>query len=76
MKQDILALLQEVLPAIDFTSSEFLVDEGILDSLSLMTIISELSVEYGISIPYGEIVPQNFNSLDSITMLVKRLMKC
>lgn len=75
MKQEILTLLQEVLPQIDFTSSDTLVDEGILDSLSLVTMIGELSVEYDIVIPYDEIVPENFNSLDDIAKLVERLKK-
>lgn len=73
MKQEILALLQEILPQIDFTSSDSLVDDGILDSLSITTVIGELSMEYGITIPYDEIVPENFNSLDAIEKLVERL---
>lgn len=75
MRQDILSLLQEVLPEIDFTSSASLVDEGLLDSLSLVTVIGELSVEYGIAIPYNEVIPENFNSLDAIVKLVQRLNK-
>ena len=75
MKQDILALLQEILPQIDFTSSEALVDEGILDSVSVVEVVSELSVEYDITVPYNEIVPENFNSLDAIVKLVERLKK-
>ena len=75
MKHEILTLLQEVLPQIDFTSSEFLVDDGILDSLSMITMIGELSVEYDIMIPYEEIIPENFNSLDAIAKLVERLKK-
>lgn len=75
MKQEILALLQDVLPQIDFTSSEALVDEEILDSLALVTVIGELSIEYDINIPYDEIVPENFNSLDAIANLVERLKK-
>ena len=75
MKQEILTLLQEILPQIDFTSSGALVDDGILDSLSITTVIGELSIEYGITIPYNEIVPENFNSLDAIAKLVERLKK-
>lgn len=75
MKQEILMLLQEVLPQIDFTSSESLVDDGILDSLSVAEVVGELSVEYGIKIPYDEIVPDNFNSLDAIVELVERLKR-
>ena len=75
MKQEILTLLQEVLPHIDFTASDALVDDGILDSLSVVTIVSELSMEYDISIPYEEISPENFNSLDAIMALVEKLKK-
>ncbi len=75
MRQEILTLLQEVLPQIDFTSSKKLVDDGILDSLSIVSVISELSMEYDIEIPYTEIVPENFNSLDAIVAMVERLKK-
>ena len=75
MKQEILNLLQEILPHIDFTSSDALVDGGILDSVTVVTVISELSVEYDITIPYEEVIPENFNSLDAIVKLVERLKK-
>ena len=72
MKEKILALLEDVLPQIDF-SRDALVDSGALDSLSLITAIGELSMEYGITVPYEEITPENFNSLDAIVRLVERL---
>lgn len=72
MKEKILALLEDVLPQIDFTG-DALVDSGILDSLSLVTAIGELSMEFGITVPYEEITPGNFNSLDAIVRLVERL---
>ena len=75
MKQEILNLLQEILPGIDFASSDMLVDDGILDSLSIVTIISELSIEYDVNLPYEEIIPKNFNSVDAIAALVERYKK-
>ena len=75
MKQEILDLLQDILPDIDFTASNELVDDGILDSLSIVTIVSELSIEYNIDLPYEEIIPQNFNSVDAIASLVERYKK-
>ena len=72
MKGQILALLEDALPQIDFTG-DALVDSGVLDSLSLVTAIGELSMEYGITVPYEEITPENFNSLDAIVALAKRL---
>ncbi len=72
MKEQILKRLKEILPEIDFTE-EALVDDGILDSLSITMIISELSLEFSIAIPYEEIVSDNFNSVDAMAALVERL---
>lgn len=73
MKEKILKLLTEEFVDVDFTASEALVDDGILDSLILVELISTLSMEYGIVIPYEEIIPENFNSIDAITAMVERL---
>lgn len=62
MKEQLLALLNDNFPEIDFTESNALVDDGILESIVLVEIISTISLEMGILIPYEEIVPQNFNS--------------
>ena len=51
MYNKVLALLQEEYPEVDFTSSDELVDEGILDSLTLTGIIAALSMEFDIEIP-------------------------
>lgn len=72
MKERILDLLEDALPQIDF-KGDTLVDSGVMDSLSLVTAIGELSVEFDITIPYEEITPENFNSLDAIVRLVERL---
>ena len=73
MKERILALVKEVLPQIDFEASNALVDDGILDSLAIVTLVSELSMEFDVNIPYEEIMPDNFNSIDAICALVERL---
>lgn len=58
MYNKVLALLQEEYPEVDFTSSDELVDEGILDSLTLTGIIAALSMEFDIEIPYDEIIEE------------------
>ena len=74
MKEKVLALLQSEYPEIDFTSSNKLVDDGILDSLTLTGIIAALTMEFGITIPYEEIIEENFNSVDGMAKMVKKLM--
>ena len=69
MVEQVLNLLNEEFPEIDFTASEALVDEGILDSLTITGIIGALSLEYDIVIPYEEIIPENFNSVVGLAAL-------
>ena len=69
MYNKVLALLQEEYPEVDFTSSDELVDEGILDSLTLTGIIAALSMEFDIEIPYDEIIEENFNSAEMVERL-------
>lgn len=72
MEKEVLAFLQKTYPDIDF-GSEALIDDGIVDSLVLVEMISSLSLEYGVMIPYEEIIPENFNSAAAIAALIKKL---
>ena len=73
MGKKIVKLLQEEYPEIDFQASDELVDDGILDSLTLTGIIAVLTIEFGITIPYEEIIEENFNSIASMAKMVERL---
>lgn len=73
MKEKILTLLNEEYPEIDFTASDALVDDGILDSLTITGIIAALTMEFGITIPYEEIIEENFNSIAGLAKMVERL---
>lgn len=73
MRNQVLDILSVAVPSVDFESSVTLVDDGILDSFTLVNIIAELSIEFNISVPFEEISNENFNSVDAITALVKRL---
>lgn len=75
MKEKLLTLMNEVLPGIDFTVSDTLVDDGILDSLAITTIIAEISMEFGINVPFEELESGNFNSIDNILSLIERCPK-
>ena len=73
MEEKILKLLSEEYPDVDFASSEELVDDGILDSLTIIGIIAVLTMEFGITIPYEEIIEENFNSIAGLARMVERL---
>ena len=68
MKQNIITLLSEALPAVDF-ESDFLFSE--LDSLGIVTILVILSKEYNISLDATDVTPRNFRSIDTIVKMVE-----
>ena len=70
MREKILQVLEENYPEIDFECSEELVDDGILDSITIVGIISALSMEFAVELPYEDIIPENFNSVDAMAELI------
>lgn len=68
MKEHILSLLSEALPAVDF-DSDFLFTE--LDSIGVATIIMILSQEYNINLTVTDMTPKNLKTLDAIVKLVE-----
>ena len=72
-EEKILELLTSTYPEIDFKCSDNLIDDGILDSLTVAGIISLLSLEFDILIPYDDIKEDNFNNINAIAALVSRL---
>lgn len=71
--QDLLELLKEVLPHVDWESEDDLVDDGLLNSIDIITIISEITDEYDITISADEMQAENFNSVQAIYEMIKRL---
>ena len=68
-------ILEEMQPEVDFRSETSLIDDHLLDSLTVLALISELEDEYDITIPAVEIIPANFNSAEAIWNLISRLME-
>lgn len=67
-------ILQGLHPEVDFETEDALIDDKILDSFDVVTIVAEVNAEYDVSIPAQELIPENFNSAASIRNLIERLM--
>ena len=71
MKDLVLNILKDTRPEFDFNSDLNFIEEGYLDSFDLITIVSDLESKFDIKINGSMIVPENFNSIDSIEKLVQ-----
>ncbi len=71
---EVISILEAMDLDADIETCDTLVDDGILESLDVVALISELSESFGIKIPAREIVPENFNSAEAIYEMVRRLL--
>lgn len=68
----VIEILKEIRPEFDFTASNDFISDGMLDSFDMVTLVSTLDKNYGISIPGTEIVPENFQNLQAIEALLRK----
>lgn len=73
MKEKVLAILKGVRKDVDFEKETALIDDGVLDSFDIISIVSDLNDEFGVDITADELEPENFNTLDAIVALVQSL---
>ena len=71
--EKLLEILNSLHPDVDFENTEDLIDDGILDSLDIVTLVTEINAELDVTIPAEEIVPENFNSAKALWELIEKL---
>lgn len=71
--EEILEILSNIRPDIDFENETSLVTDGKLDSFDIITLVGELNDAFDIEIGTGDMIPANFDSVDAICEMVRRL---
>lgn len=73
--EDLLEILSDLHPDVDFETCDTLIDDKILDSFDIVSLIAEINDTFEVAIPAEDIVPENFNSAEAIWELIERLME-
>ena len=71
--EQLLEILSEIRPDIDFETEEGRIDNGMLDSLNIMSIVSEITDAFDIVVSPADIIPSNFNSAKALWAMIERL---
>jgi len=71
--EKLMEILKGIRPDVDFENETALIDDGILDSFDVVSIISELDNEFDVQVRITELDPENFNSVEAIWNLVQEL---
>ncbi|OUP49043.1 phosphopantetheine-binding protein [Lachnoclostridium sp. An181] len=73
--ETLMEILKELKPFVDFEKEEHLIDEHILNSLEIMTLVSRIDDEFDVQIPLVEVVPENFQSAKAIHRMIVRVQE-
>ena len=71
--EDLLEILRDLHPDVDFETEEYLIDKGILDSMDIVSLISEINDAFDVTITAKDIIPANFNSAQALYELIQEL---
>ena len=70
---ELISILTELHDDVDFATETGLVENGILNSLDIVTLITEINDRFDVQIPAEEIMPENFDSAEALWALICRL---
>ena len=73
--EELLEILNDIQPGVDFENEKHLIDDHLLDSLSIISLVAELEDSFDVTIPAVEIIPDNFNSAEAMLEMLQRLQE-
>jgi len=71
--EKLIKTLNSLHPDVDFINHSKLIEDEILDSFDIVTIVGEINFEYGVEIGVEDLQPENFNSAEAMMALISRL---
>lgn len=71
--EKLIEILEEIRPNVDYRNCTSLIDDEILDSFAILSIVGEIEDEFGVSVTPAEIIPENFNSAKALWEMIERL---
>ena len=71
MKKQIIEILSEICPGIDFETETVLIDDGLIDSLDIVAVVTELMEAFDVELGVDDLTPENFNSVEAIEELIE-----
>ena len=73
--EKLIEMLEDLNPDVDFSTEEQLIYGGLLDSMAILSLVSDLEDEFDVEITPVELVPANFNSAAAMWNMIRRLQE-
>ena len=72
MREQIIEILTEICPGVDFEQETSLIDDGLIDSLDIVAVVTDLMDTFDVQLGVDDLTPENFNSVDAICQVIER----
>lgn len=73
MREQLMEILKDLRPDINFEEEQELIDGGALDSFDIVSLVGEMNDAFDIEINVEELLPENFNSVDAMLQLIQKM---
>ena len=74
MKEQLMKILAELRPDVDFENETALVSDGILDSFDIVSLVGEINAEFDVTVGVDELEPENFDTVEAMLELISGLL--
>ena len=71
--EELLSILREIHPDVDFETCTTLIDDQILESIDIVTLVAEIGDAFDVEVPPEALVPENFNSAKALWAMIQQL---
>lgn len=75
MRDELIEILEQIRPDVDFENEDALITDGILDSMDVVSLVGEIDEEFDVQIRVEDLTPDNFNNIDAILALIERIQE-
>ena len=67
----LIEILSEICPNVDFRKEKALVDDGLIDSFEIVSIVAEIMDHFEVELDLDDLMPENFNSVEAMMQLIE-----
>ncbi len=72
---ELMEILEDIDPDIDYEHETRLIDGKVLNSFSIITLVSNIAEEFDIEISPAYLVPENFNSVAAMWAMIQKIQE-
>jgi len=71
--EKLIAILNEIRPGVDWEAETSIIDDGLLDSFDIISLVGEFEAAFGVKVGLEHLEPENFNSVGAMKALIEEL---